>query len=178
MRIKQLLIIALGIVLVTSCGKDDDDNSVAPIVATCSDGVQNQGETGVDCGGPCTACVSVPVSGQICAMVDGVQFASSSAIGSLNGTTLSIIGSKLNGENITIMLTPTFAVGTVPLTSGRYFSFTTSPDITFLSGTCQFGKFDVVNKLLTGSFSFSYRENISNNIVNVTAGKFIDVRYN
>ncbi len=26
---------------------------------TCSDGIQNQGETGVDCGGPCTAC---PVS--------------------------------------------------------------------------------------------------------------------
>ncbi|MBT8325593.1 MAG: hypothetical protein KJO96_09860, partial [Winogradskyella sp.] len=24
--------------------------------ATCSDGVQNQGETGVDCGGPCAAC--------------------------------------------------------------------------------------------------------------------------
>ncbi len=25
--------------------------------ATCSDGIQNQGETGVDCGGPCAACV-------------------------------------------------------------------------------------------------------------------------
>ncbi len=25
---------------------------------TCSDGIQNQGETGVDCGGPCTACAS------------------------------------------------------------------------------------------------------------------------
>ena len=24
--------------------------------ATCNDGIQNQGETGVDCGGPCTAC--------------------------------------------------------------------------------------------------------------------------
>src|SRR5690606_34810781 len=24
--------------------------------ATCDDGVQNQGETGVDCGGPCPAC--------------------------------------------------------------------------------------------------------------------------
>lgn len=24
--------------------------------ATCSDGIQNQGETGIDCGGPCTAC--------------------------------------------------------------------------------------------------------------------------
>jgi len=27
---------------------------------TCSDGVQNQGETGVDCGGPCDACGSPP----------------------------------------------------------------------------------------------------------------------
>jgi len=26
--------------------------------ATCNDGIQNQGETGVDCGGPCTACES------------------------------------------------------------------------------------------------------------------------
>ena len=26
--------------------------------ATCSDGIQNQGETGVDCGGPCPACIS------------------------------------------------------------------------------------------------------------------------
>ena len=26
------------------------------IVATCSDDQQNQGETDVDCGGPCTAC--------------------------------------------------------------------------------------------------------------------------
>ncbi len=26
--------------------------------ATCSDGIQNQGEAGVDCGGPCTACAS------------------------------------------------------------------------------------------------------------------------
>ena len=25
---------------------------------TCNDGIQNQGETGVDCGGPCTACAS------------------------------------------------------------------------------------------------------------------------
>jgi hypothetical protein len=25
---------------------------------TCTDGIQNQGETGVDCGGPCTACAT------------------------------------------------------------------------------------------------------------------------
>src|SRR3989344_2832276 len=34
----------------SSCSQD------CPAVATCSDGIQNQGETGVDCGGPCAAC--------------------------------------------------------------------------------------------------------------------------
>ncbi|MEP6647465.1 MAG: GEVED domain-containing protein, partial [Saprospiraceae bacterium] len=29
---------------------------------TCTDGIQNQGETGVDCGGPCTPCAPVPNS--------------------------------------------------------------------------------------------------------------------
>ncbi|HTM43918.1 MAG TPA: PQQ-dependent sugar dehydrogenase [Polyangiaceae bacterium] len=28
---------------------------------TCADGIQNQGETGLDCGGPCAACGSTPV---------------------------------------------------------------------------------------------------------------------
>lgn len=31
-----------------------------PGAATCSDGIQNQGETGVDCGGPCAPCPVVP----------------------------------------------------------------------------------------------------------------------
>ena len=32
--------------------------AACPPVETCTDGIQNQGETGVDCGGPCTACAS------------------------------------------------------------------------------------------------------------------------
>ena len=31
-----------------------------PPAATCSDGIQNQGETGIDCGGPCAACAPAP----------------------------------------------------------------------------------------------------------------------
>lgn len=34
-------------------------NCVACPVPTCSDGIQNQGETGIDCGGPCPACPPV-----------------------------------------------------------------------------------------------------------------------
>ena len=35
--------------LFVGCGKEDDKG-------TCSDGIKNQDETGVDCGGVCTAC--------------------------------------------------------------------------------------------------------------------------
>jgi cysteine-rich repeat protein len=35
---------------------NNDTCSNTCISATCSDGAQNQGETGVDCGGPCAAC--------------------------------------------------------------------------------------------------------------------------
>ncbi|OFY66828.1 MAG: hypothetical protein A3H98_10945 [Bacteroidetes bacterium RIFCSPLOWO2_02_FULL_36_8] len=38
----------------TTCKKKDDD-TVTP-ASKCSDGIQNQGETGVDCGGPCSPC--------------------------------------------------------------------------------------------------------------------------
>jgi hypothetical protein len=37
----------LGSALWTGCKKDKNSES-------CSDGIQNQGETGIDCGGPCT----------------------------------------------------------------------------------------------------------------------------
>ncbi len=35
--------------------------------ATCSDGIQNQGETGIDCGGPCAPCPTTPTC------TDGIQ---------------------------------------------------------------------------------------------------------
>ncbi len=39
-----------------SCSSDDDGPDPEP-VATCTDGIQNGDETGVDCGGSCSACV-------------------------------------------------------------------------------------------------------------------------
>ena len=40
--------------LTTYCGVVQ--NCVPP---TCDDGIQNQDETGIDCGGPCTGCSNI-----------------------------------------------------------------------------------------------------------------------
>ncbi|TAL63471.1 MAG: hypothetical protein EPN85_00015 [Bacteroidetes bacterium] len=37
-------------IIYSGCKKKDSES--------CSDGIQNQGETGVDCGGPCAACAA------------------------------------------------------------------------------------------------------------------------
>lgn len=53
-----------------------------PAAATCSDGIQNQSETGVDCGGPCSAC-SVVTSCGLPAIGTAGQAAPSGAVGGL-----------------------------------------------------------------------------------------------
>lgn len=44
------LIVLSASLTLTSCDKDEESG-------TCIDGIQNQGETGIDCGGPCEACL-------------------------------------------------------------------------------------------------------------------------
>jgi hypothetical protein len=51
---------------IVRAGWDATISCVACPTPTCSDGIQNQGETGIDCGGPCPACP--PPS-----CVDGIQ---------------------------------------------------------------------------------------------------------
>ncbi len=50
---RLLAIVFLGFICIVSSGCKKNKHS-----ASCSDGIQNQGETGVDCGGPCSACVT------------------------------------------------------------------------------------------------------------------------
>ena len=49
--LKQILLTACLLVSLTTCKKKE-------AAAGCSDGRQNQNETGIDCGGECTACIT------------------------------------------------------------------------------------------------------------------------
>ena len=48
----------MAAVTFVSCSDDDNDPDDGPdaVTATCTDGIKNGDETGVDCGGSCTAC--------------------------------------------------------------------------------------------------------------------------
>ncbi len=59
MKFRQLFMFFMAFSLVLAVGCKDDP--------TCDDGEQNQGETGIDCGGPCPAC------GAVANCFDGVQ---------------------------------------------------------------------------------------------------------
>ncbi|MBI2968288.1 MAG: hypothetical protein HYY40_10825 [Bacteroidetes bacterium] len=48
------LLLFTGVIMITTQGCVWD--APEPIAPSCSDGIQNQDETGVDCGGPCAAC--------------------------------------------------------------------------------------------------------------------------
>merc|ERR1719159_2293067 len=54
--------------------------------SSCSDGLQNQGETGVDCGGPCDPCVPSGYTDQGAGCCESGDFAANSIYsGSSNG---------------------------------------------------------------------------------------------
>ncbi len=44
-----MMVFGMALIFTTACNDDND-------MGTCSDGIQNQDETGVDCGGVCDAC--------------------------------------------------------------------------------------------------------------------------
>ncbi|MBU1030826.1 MAG: hypothetical protein ABIC91_07095 [Nanoarchaeota archaeon] len=51
-----------------ACATSDDkplEEQECTYIPTCSDGIQNQGETGVDCGGPCPPCQEIEVPGVV-----------------------------------------------------------------------------------------------------------------
>ncbi len=75
--------------------------------ATCNDGIQNQGETGVDCGGPCTACQTGCNQNEITISItfDNYPEETSWTITNSNGATVAFGGTYANqadGSTLTI----------------------------------------------------------------------------
>lgn len=87
---------------------------------TCSDGILNQGETGIDCGGPCDACPSMSANVDV-----GTNFVADT-FGLAKSVNSGITGYRLYGKNKTTNATVDIylnAPSATPITSGILYNF-------------------------------------------------------
>ncbi|MCF8298451.1 MAG: hypothetical protein K9J13_12965 [Saprospiraceae bacterium] len=175
----------LGLVVLTviavslSCNKKTEEEDPEP-VATCSDGIQNQGEVYIDCGGPCPACPSLTCK------VDGVDWTAdiSSITSGFFGSVLNLQGGQsANSSSILIGYMGVQVTGNeYPLDDARY----TINGVDYLmtgpgtSGKVTFSTFineaDPPQHIIEGTFYFTVKDG-SGNTVNVTNGVFTNIEY-
>jgi hypothetical protein len=142
---------------------------------SCADGIMNQNETGVDCGGPCDPCYA-----RLSAKISGNEWYATSRNAFISAPgTMRIYGT--NGSyNITLFYSGPFAAGTVSAgstfraelrdSSGTLYNSTTT-------GSISFAVFDTAQKTMTGIYDFTATEPISGNQLVVSNGVFNLITY-
>lgn len=141
---------------------------------SCADGIRNQGETAVDCGGPCDPCyprMSAKVAGQFWS--SGSRNAQCSAPG-----TIRIYGTG-SLQSVTLLYSGLFEEGTVQ--EGSFFrgEYRDSNGTLYESvgGSIQFHLFDTVERKIAGIYSFEAVENIGMTTKTIDSGIFTELSY-
>lgn len=180
--------------LFSSCSKTIDNTG------TCLDGVKNQGEQGIDCGGPCGApCPScadgimnqdetaVDCGGQcdpcypgFSAKINNIQWRSTSRNAFISGPgTIRIYGTDQQ-NNITLFYSGAFEKGSTP--SGNLFTGEMRDENGNLyssinGGSITFTTFDTTARKVAGIFSFIGKDTVSNQSTLITSGVFTELQY-
>ncbi len=155
-------------------GCNSVDTGVSKPFPDCFDMLQNQGEQGVDCGGPCIPCES-----KLTAKIDGVPWSSQ---GSLTSAVLNdkiIIGSGNGNSTLSLIYTGPFVNGIYSGQEGNYI-INGTPNTTYISNQVNitFTNWDNVNNQVSGTFDFEAFESSGNgDTVRVTDGRFVFVSF-
>jgi hypothetical protein len=156
---------------VTACNQID--TGISHPYPNCFDNIQNQGELGVDCGGPCDACPP-----KITAKIDGVPWESEGQITtSINNN--SIIFLSGNGSsNLSFIYTGPFETGTYNLQSAIYTNNVTQQNYISNQGTIKFVIWDNNTHTVSGTFSFTaFETSGAGDTIQVTNGVFQFIPY-
>jgi len=98
------------------------------IVANCTDGIQNQDETGVDCGGSCAPCPT-SFSERMTANLNGQAFAANLVAGFDDGSNIQVNSDQSQAKQIELNFPSGVTVGTYNLsTAGFSADFVDFPD--------------------------------------------------
>jgi hypothetical protein len=172
MKIRLLLSLAALFVLLsvipTSCKSDDP-----PVeVPTCTDGILNQEEEDVDCGGPCPPCEVMGMS----ASISGYNWVAKNIAAVYNGGKLII-----TADNAVTPYWQMILVHDGPAAPGTYALSTQSSLLqlgnpyAFQSGSITITKFDTQSKVVSGTFTMTCKELYT---VKVENGQFTILPYN
>ncbi len=169
-----------------ACDGDDDDNNNNNNnndTGTCSDGIQNQGETGIDCGGPCLKCE------YLSATIDGNNWEAEqlSVKGRLLGTEIVIQGSRKDGSsNIQLVYEGIWHPGTYAFKRATYsipghqyvLTDPSHSSVTFTTFTVTDSTYQ--DSTITGTFSATLVDTLAApmDTVEITNGSFTDIYYN
>jgi len=196
MKIKQLIqFLIVGIITVfISCSEKIDNlgtcsdgiknqnelgidcgGPCADFCPNCGDGIMNQGETGVDCGGPCDPCYP-----RLSSDIDGILWNSTSRNAMLSGPSAIRIYGTNQVNSITLHYGGPFVASTYSTSQGFSAEFRDGNGNLYesgTSGTITFTAFDTTLHEVTGTFSFTAIDNISGNQVTISDGVFNVLQY-
>jgi len=170
-KTKIYFILAAMILSGTSCMKQEaETDNIPQAAASCDDGIMNQGETDIDCGGPCPVCL-----GNITAEVDGADFnAASGTISSFyNNGSFFMTGTSTPGS-LSLIYSGALTTGTYANCQGMFTSSSTSQSYITNNATVTFTSFNFTDSVAAGTFQF---DAINLNVappdtVHITNGQF------
>lgn len=158
---------AIGLFLLTlhaSCLKVDTAVSDLP---NCEDGLLNNNEREIDCGGPnCSPCPA-----RMTANIDGDpwRLMGTNLTSQINGNSIYISGMDTAFRSISLIHSGSFAPGNYPLANGLF----STPLQNYISneGSIHITEWDTVERYISGYFSFKAYSGPTDSIM-VTEGQF------
>ena len=142
--------------------------------ASCADGIMNQGETAVDCGGPCDPCYP-----RLSAKIDGVVWSATSRNAFISAPgTIRIYGTNQQ-SNFTLYYSGGFQSGTSPAGTDFKAEYRDQNGNLYISsnGSISFSSFDTVSKSVSGIYQFMAIDTVSGAQLNITSGVFTHINY-
>lgn len=165
MKLLNILLVA-SILIAISCNKKEE-----PTINPCANGVKDNGEEDIDCGGPCKACYHYPY----------LIFTYRNMSIQCDNKTLSYINNEwiLEASFDTISFQINFGSngneGTYNITAQNSFAIGGQLPYQFVSGTIGIGDHDEINRYMKGNFEASFAHNFDT--IKLEDGQFEYLQY-
>jgi len=162
--------VIFAVITLSECSKDEDPEEPT---ASCTDGIQNQDETGVDCGGSCPPCVYNTMT----ANIDGTPWSA----GSLQfqyvpgNFWFQGIAAGFPAAKIKVVHKGAYAPGVYNLDADSEYIDENDIIYTCTSGTVEFTLFEQTHKIIAGTFSLTASDGTTT--VTITDGVFQNLQY-